>query len=223
MLRKNNFYFVVLIFTFIFFALTLKVDNKVANFGYNGHFIPFEGSYLSFLKTVILSNDPNKENFPNKLGELILLNTNFGVHLAATRSREARSGNESDNTDTKNQRLKVVDIVNQERKNRGVPLLLWDESLGVAAQLRAEELSVNFSHTRPDGSDWNTILKELSIKSNAIGENIAWGQSDPEEVMGSWMNSKGHRNNILGKQYLKIGVGAYSVEGNIYWVQIFAK
>lgn len=118
----------------------------------------------------------------------------------------------------------VLSLVNQERVANGLSPLELDNTLTKAANARAKELSDKFSHTRPNGSSWSTILKEYNISYRYTGENIAVGQSSAKAVMNSWMNSSGHRANILNTNYQKIGIGYYQLPGSNYtyhWVQIF--
>ncbi len=110
----------------------------------------------------------------------------------------------------------VLEIVNQERANAGLSKLTMDEELMIAANERARELALRFSHDRPDNTDG------LDILSKVIGENIAAGQSTSTYVMESWMNSPTHRSNILGANYKSIGVGSYTNSGRTYWVQLFS-
>jgi len=80
----------------------------------------------------------------------------------------------------------------------------------------------SFSHTRPNGSSFSTALKEQGASYSTAGENIAWGQKTPQEVVTGWMNSSGHRANILGANYTKIGCGFYQgSDGTCYWSQLF--
>lgn len=116
-------------------------------------------------------------------------------------------------------RREVIDIVNEERSNAGLSYLETDESLSKAAQLRAEELTKKFSHTRPNGSSCFTAIKSDAFGSK--GENIAMGQTDASAVMISWMDSAGHRENILNPSFTHIGVGCYTYEGRKHWVQLF--
>lgn len=118
----------------------------------------------------------------------------------------------------------VAELVNSERKSAGKADLILDSKLCEAAEIRAKEISEYFSHTRPDGSACFTVLDEIGIGYGAAGENIAAGQSSPDEVMKDWMNSSGHKRNILSGDYRKIGIGLYkSKEGyGYYWVQIFS-
>lgn len=109
----------------------------------------------------------------------------------------------------------VLSKVNSERKKAGLPALKMDKSLLDTAMLRASETSVYWSHTRPTGTDCFTASSKM------YGENIAVGQSTADMVMTSWMNSEGHRANILTEDYTTIGIGAVKVNGLYYWVQCF--
>ncbi len=111
------------------------------------------------------------------------------------------------------------DLVNQQRAANGLPELVMDAELQTAAMQRAAEIVLNFEHTRPDGSSCFTIT------DSAWAENIAagnYGTTDvAEKVTNSWMNSPGHRANILGKDYSTIGVGCIRVGAFHYWVELF--
>lgn len=113
----------------------------------------------------------------------------------------------------------VINLVNKVRAKKGLCTLKLDSSLSKAAFDRAREIVKLFSHTRPDGTSFDTIINGYG--SSFVGENIASGQKDPTEVMTGWLNSLGHKANILKTDYKDIGVGVYLYEGIIYWVQIF--
>lgn len=116
----------------------------------------------------------------------------------------------------------VVRLVNVERKNAGLQELKVQSQVQSAAQVRAKETEKSFSHTRPDGTSCFTALKESGAKYTGAGENIAMGQKTPEMVMKSWMNSEGHRANILSNKFTTIGVGYYvNDSGTQYWTQMF--
>ena len=116
----------------------------------------------------------------------------------------------------------VASLVNAARQDAGLSELELDVDLCAAAQARAQEIAQSFSHTRPDGSSCFTILEEFGVSYRAAGENIAMGQRTPEEVMDGWMNSSGHRANILNGTFTSIGVGYYvDGAGAAHWVQIF--
>ncbi len=115
----------------------------------------------------------------------------------------------------------VVSLVNAERAKHGLSALTMDSSVTAAAQVRAGELYRSFSHTRPDGRSCFTALREAGASYSGAGENIAYGQRSPEAVMQAWMNSSGHRANILSNKYTKIGVGYTVKNGVTYWTQMF--
>lgn len=116
----------------------------------------------------------------------------------------------------------VVDLVNAERAKAGLRPLSVDTRVAQAAQLRAQEIKKSFSHTRPDGSSFSSALNQAGVSYSGTGENIAYGQNSPEAVMQGWMNSSGHKANILNKDYTSIGVGHYKdASGTDYWTQIF--
>ena len=116
----------------------------------------------------------------------------------------------------------VVRLVNEERAKAGLPALTVDRGAASAAQVRAKEIERSFSHTRPDGSSFNSALTEAGVNFRGAGENIAYGQNSPEKVMEGWMNSSGHRANILNSSYTSIGVGHYqNASGVNYWTQLF--
>ncbi len=116
----------------------------------------------------------------------------------------------------------ILNLVNEERAKAGLSSVKLDTNITAAANVRAVEIKESFSHTRPDGSSFSTALKEQGVSYRGSGENIAWGQKSPEQVMNAWMNSDGHRANILNQNYKNIGVGYYQdANGVNYWVQLF--
>lgn len=115
---------------------------------------------------------------------------------------------------------RVVELVNAERAKYGLSPLSARSDLTEYAQIRSTEIVSRFEHVRLDGSSPLSYVLGLSGIHSA-GENIAWGQTSPEDVMNAWMNSEGHRNNILASKYTTIGVGCYKSGGTLYWTQIF--
>lgn len=118
----------------------------------------------------------------------------------------------------KNYEHQVLDLVNEERAKAGIAPLKMDKELFDCAQIRSQELVTLFSHTRPDGKSYSTITKKT------VGENIAAGQTTPKSVMDTWMNSQGHRANILDSRYKSIGIGYFKSTSGYghYWVQLLA-
>lgn len=119
---------------------------------------------------------------------------------------------------------KIVELVNKERKDAGVPAVKADSKLNEVAAVRAKELAEKYDHIRPDGTKCFTALDDADYGSYLIAaENIANDyNNDEEHVMNLWMTSKkGHKENILNESFTKMGVGYYEADGRYYWVQIF--
>jgi uncharacterized YkwD family protein len=116
---------------------------------------------------------------------------------------------------------KVVDLTNQERAKNGLPALQVDTALSKVAREKSLDMQRNnyFSHTSPTYGSPFDMMKKFGITYKAAGENIAKGQRSPEEVVNAWMNSEGHRKNILSSNFTHIGVG-HVADGN-YWTQQF--
>ncbi|SET25729.1 CAP domain-containing protein [[Clostridium] polysaccharolyticum] len=137
---------------------------------------------------------------------------------SSSNAAEAKYGTTQSNGSYQQQ---VIDLVNKERRAAGLSTVTTTSKLESAAYKRAEEIVEVFDHTRPDGTSFYSVLGEYQILYTACGENIAWGQRTPAEVMEGWMNSPGHRQNILSSKYGKVGIGYYTVNNRAYWVQIF--
>ena len=115
----------------------------------------------------------------------------------------------------------VVQLVNQERAKNGLSPLKNDWELARVAEHKSQDMHNigYFGHTSPTyGSPFN-MMKNYGINYSAAGENIAKGQTSAQKVMNSWMNSSGHRANILSSKFTHIGVG-YVADGK-YWTQMF--
>jgi len=116
----------------------------------------------------------------------------------------------------------VFRLVNEERRSRGLPSFSASPALDRAAFTRADELIRVFSHDRPDGRSPFTALDENSVRYRAAGENIAAGQRTPAAVVADWMNSPGHRANILERSFNGLGVGvSMDNNGRLHWAQLF--
>ena len=118
----------------------------------------------------------------------------------------------------------VIQLVNQERAKNGLPALKSDWQLSRVARYKSADMRDKnyFSHTSPTYGSPFTMMKKFNISYRTAAENIAAGQSTPQAVMNSWMNSSGHRANILKKDVTHIGVG-YAKGGSYghYWTQLF--
>lgn len=116
----------------------------------------------------------------------------------------------------------VLSLVNQERNAAGLKKVSLSEDLNRVAELRAAEIAENWSHTRPDGSEWKTAFGEAGVSASYRGENLGKGQYSADLVVDAWMNSEGHKENILNKKFTKMGVASVVIDGVTYWVQVFA-
>ena len=115
----------------------------------------------------------------------------------------------------------VIDLTNEKRASRGLKPLNANWELSRVARYKSQDMANNkyFSHTSPTyGSPFN-MIKNFGIKYRSAGENIAYGQRTPAQVVNSWWNSAGHRANMLNANYTDIGV-VYLANGN-YWTQMF--
>lgn len=115
----------------------------------------------------------------------------------------------------------VVELTNQERAKNGLPALKLDVELSKVAKDKSKDMQSKnyFSHTSPTYGSPFDMMKAYGISYKAAGENIAMGQRSPEEVVQAWMNSQGHRENIMNPSFTHIGVG-HVATGN-YWTQMF--
>lgn len=115
----------------------------------------------------------------------------------------------------------VIRLVNAERAKYGLSLLTYSEELTMGAREKSADMQRNnyFSHTSPTYGSPFDQMKQMGITYKSAGENIAMGYSTPEAVVNAWMNSEGHRKNILSANYSEIGVGY--VEQGHYWTQWF--
>ena len=125
-------------------------------------------------------------------------------------------------------RDEVLRLVNIERESRDISPLQYHKTLAQLAQIRSDELLISYGHERPDGRTCFTIFDENDVRYFSCGENIAAGYRTPEEVVKAWMNSKGHRENILNPDFIYMGTGYSSglgkgTEFEDYWVQLFLR
>ena len=123
---------------------------------------------------------------------------------------------------TSDQEWQVLKLTNAERKKKGCIALSTFSEIDSAAKIRSDELLVQYSHTRPDGTSCFSVL-DGKVKYFSAAENIAAGYNTPKNVVTAWMNSDGHRANILNTNYKHLGVGYTSKNSEYvhYWTQLF--
>ena len=116
---------------------------------------------------------------------------------------------------------KVIELVNDIRKDQGLSPLTANWELSRVARYKSQDMHDRryFSHTSPTYGSPFQMMKNFGISYRSAGENIAKGYATPEAVVKGWMNSPGHRANILNKSFTHIGVGY--VENGSYWTQMF--
>lgn len=127
---------------------------------------------------------------------------------------------------TSSQENEVARLVNAERAKAGLPALKFNWELSRVARYKSADMASKgyFSHNSPTYGTPFQMMENFGLRFSAAGENIAYGQRTPAEVMRDWMNSPGHRNNILSRSYTEIGVGlAKNKNGVCYWTQMFMK
>ena len=142
----------------------------------------------------------------------------------STPSKPSTTPEQKPSTDFSSYQQQVLDLVNAERTKRGISALTLDSNLSSVATKKSQDM-VNknyFDHTSPTYGSPFDMMKQFGISYRTAGENIAKGQKTPQEVVTAWMNSEGHRKNILNPNFTNLGVGiAKDSKGTTYWTQMF--
>ena len=159
-----------------------------------------------------------KHKFVNKLLVLILAAVLVSIMPVTAFAADSMITVKIDATRYDAAAQEVLDLVNAQRSKYGLYPLSLDSGLQNAAMLRAAESVVYFSHTRPNGGGCWTVNPAL-----IAGENLAVGQTSPQQVVDAWMKSDLHRANILNENYYSIGIGCINYNGTWYWSQCFGK
>ena len=179
---------------------------------------------VPFAKILILNKHYPNQNLIHPQDDIQLPESEHGQ---STEDANSETGTEkAERTEATQQAREVLKLVNQERAKYGLNPLTISATLTDVANKKAKDMADKgyFDHTSPTYGSPFDMLKRFGVKYTMAGENIAAGQKSATEVMDSWMNSSGHRANILNKDYEQLGVGY--VEGGsygTYWVQMFKK
>lgn len=166
-----------------------------------GCVIPFlnkrnENNFISSRRTVKELDDP------------IILMDDEAIALA-----DASNGNIS----LRAEAIKAYNLVNDKRISEGLKPFIWSSNLESVAFVRAEEASVSFSHTRPNGKAWYSVNSQIMA-----GENLAFGFDDAGAALKAWMNSPTHKENILWPEFSEIAIAVYVTDDGVwYWSQEF--
>lgn len=161
-----------------------------------------------------ITRAPETTKAPNKAAE-----TTEAITKAPETAKAPASTNNS--TSVQDIERQVVTLVNQARRQNGLNELTLNEELSNVARVKANDMANNkyFSHTSPTYGSPFDMMKKFGISYRTAGENIAMGQTTAQQVFDGWMNSEGHRANIMNSSFTQIGVG-YSSNGH-YWSQMF--
>lgn len=134
-------------------------------------------------------------------------------HIETTEEEIIEENN--DNINASKIEIECFNIINNKRQENGLEELEWDDELYEVAKIRAEEASRKWSHTRPDGTPWYTVSDEIH------GENLAKGYNDAGLVVNAWMDSQGHKENMLRPAFTKTAIFYYKAENGWFWCQTF--
>jgi uncharacterized YkwD family protein len=166
----------------------------------------------------------NKINKPAETEILAPDESKPEVNTPAEEKPAAPTENNNTNLVVSSYEQKVVELVNVERQKAGLPELTLDSEISNVAKIKSKDMADNnyFAHQSPTYGSAGDMLSQFGIKWSAWGENIASGQRTPEDVVTAWMNSSGHRANILSPNFSRIGVGyVTNSNGTSYWTQMF--
>ncbi|WP_433531928.1 CAP domain-containing protein [Micromonospora sp. CA-263727] len=172
--------------------------------------------------TAAPSASPSRASRPTPAPSRSTATSPLSVERQGSPSR-GTSASATPSTGATSEAAEVVALVNAERAKAGCDALSIDEKLMTAAQRHSQDQAdtQNMSHTGSDGSDPGTRIDRVGYAWRTYGENVAWNQKTPAAVMEAWMNSPGHKANILNCAFTEIGVGVASSNGP-YWTQVFA-
>ncbi len=176
------------------------------------------GTFSTNLKSILKQFDFNTSNSSGTSSTQT--SQNLGGDVAAPTPSVTGTTN-SGSADSSSFEQQVVLLVNQQREANGLAPLTLSSELSNVARTKSQDMHDNnyFSHTSPSYGSPFDMLTSFTISYSSAGENIAMGYTSPEAVMSAWMNSPGHRANILNASYTQIGIG-YVASGN-YWTQEF--
>lgn len=182
--------------------------------------------HIPFLEVLHLNKHYLNQHLIHPNDKIIIPDKNTGTSTNQNSATDKTpSGNNTPTESVTSQQANaVLKLVNEERAKQGLKSLTLSSNLTSIANTKAKDMAVNnyFDHTSPTyGTPFQT-LQHFGVSYRSAGENIAAGQKSAQEVMNAWMNSSGHRANILNSSYTELGVGYYA--GGSYgteWVQLF--
>lgn len=183
---------------------------------------------VSFTEVLRLNKHYDNQHLIYPGEKIYIPDGSHGTHTATNSESDtfAKGNATAIQTDIPSKAENILLLVNAERKKQGLKELTLSNNISHIANLKAQDMAQNnyFSHTSPSYGSPFEMLQHFGVSYKSAGENIAAGQRSAEEVMQSWLNSSGHRANILNPSYTELGVG-YAAGGSYktYWVQLFLK
>jgi len=176
---------------------------------------------------LIYPGDQIKVPLDHKINDMLdIADSDFDKGDGKTKIRsnvvQGRYAGDTPVTQENSEEKELLELINRERAKAGLRSVKLCASIGTAARIKADEMSAKqyFSHTSPVYGSPFEMLRSFGITYKTAGENIAKGQKAPNAVLGAWMNSEGHRANILNQDFEEIGIG-YASDGKVtYWVLI---
>ena len=182
--------------------------------------------HVLFHDVLRLNQHFKDQNMIHPNDEIELPDGNTGETTNQSHDGSGDSSETPDRSEITDQAKQVLNLVNQERAKQNLPALTLNQKLTNVATIKAKDMRDNkyFDHQSPTYGSPFDMMKKFGVSYSYAGENIAAGQKTASDVMNSWMNSSGHRANILNKNYTQIGIG-YVTGGSYgtYWVQQFIK
>lgn len=199
-------------------------DNYLKNLFSNNVVIKFTPKYWDYnsINTPTKPEIPVEAEKPNN--DIDKENNNTSDNTNKTPNTNVDKPDTNTNIDANTSIEKeVVRLVNIERQNEGLAPLAYNAELSKVARVKSQDMANKnyFSHNSPTYGDPFTMMKSHGIQYRTAGENIAKGYSSAQSVVNGWMNSSGHRANILNPSFGKIGVGYVNANGTTYWTQMF--
>ena len=170
------------------------------------------------------NNNNNNNNNNNSTNKPVDKPNNNDINKPVNKPSNDNNNNNNTAGNFSSYQKQVLDLVNAERTKRGLKALTLDTKLSNVATMKSQDMIDKnyFDHNSPTYGSPFDMMKKFGVNYRSAGENIAEGQTSPQEVMNAWMNSEGHRKNILNPNFTTLGVGvAKTSSSRLYWTQMF--
>ena len=204
----------------------IQPDTNVYIIGITDTDVPVTGSLYTCYdynnSTIIIPQEKLNSIYTNPITNQPIEKNNNNIENTPTTLPEDKTQAVEYQIDKEETIEKIFELTNKARQENNLPALTYNKDIQDAADLRAKEISTKFSHTRPDGSNCHTVVEKFEYR--VTGENLIMADnpiSEPEILLDTWMNSEGHRANILLPDFTSIAIGLYEKDDVTYAVQIF--